>query len=183
MEKKTSLVSHSLIWGAILGIVGILLSLIFWFLNILPSNFLIILLLLVINLTVTIVFVVIGTKKYRDDILEGKINFGRAFLVAFLIIIISSIITGLWGVTLSKVIDPKYTERTIESTKQWTSEMLIKRGVPEDKVEESLAQMDEKSNPSVIQLIKGALLKSSIFGVIISLIVAAILKRDEIKLV
>ncbi len=179
MEKKTTLFNHTLMWGVILGIVSIIFSLILWFLNIMPSNLLIMLLLLLINLVVTIVFVVIGTKKYRDGVLGGNIDFGKAFLTGLLIIIFASVLSSIYNVVFNVAIDPQYYDRTIEASKEWTSEFMMKRGVPDEKIEATLDKIDEKAKPSVFKMFRSGLVGSIIFGIIICLIIAAILKKEE----
>jgi uncharacterized membrane protein (DUF485 family) len=179
MEKKTTLLNHSLMWGLIFGIVSIIFSLILWFLNILPSNLLIMFLLLLINIILTIVFVVIGIKKYRDGVLGGKIDFGNAFLTGLLIVIFASVLSGIYNVVFNIAIDPQYYERTIQASKDWTSEFMMKKGVPEDTIEETLNKIDKKAKPTPFKMFRSGLIGSIIFGVIICLITAAVLKKDE----
>ena len=179
MEQKISVYGHSLKWGLYMGITLIAVSLIEWILNILPTHLIIILLIIFIPLTIMFVLTYIGTKKYRDTILNGKIDFGKAFATGFLIIIFASILTGLYGVVFSKSIGPQYVEKTIEATKEWMYEFMVRHQVPEAMIDNYLERFDVDTQPTGLNIFISSIIRNMIFGAVICLIIAAVVKRED----
>lgn len=179
MEKKISIYGHSLKWGLILGITLIIVSLIEWILNILPTHLIIILLMSIIPLTIIVVLILIGTKKYRDTILNGKIDFGKAFASGFLIIIFASILTGLFGVVFSRRIGPLYVEKTVEATKEWTYEFMVRHHVPETMIDKYMERFNEETEPAGLNTFISSIIWNALLGAVICLIIAAVVKRED----
>jgi len=177
--KNDILWQHTMTYGAILGISITIISIVFYILDVLKYNIFISVVIGLINMGLTVTFVVIGTKKYRNDVLGGYINFGNAFLVGLLIVVFSSLITTLYNLILNTIIDPTYFERTMEAVKEWTGNFMYNKGIPEDQIDQALEQFDSREKPSVVSMIFGGILTSAIGGAILSLITAAILKKES----
>jgi hypothetical protein len=180
MEKaKTDIWQHTMTYGAILGISITILAIIFYILDILKYNIFISIVIWLINLALTVIFVVIGTKNYRDKILGGYIDFGKAFLIGLLIVVFSSLITTLYNILLNTIIDPTYFERTMEAVKEWMGNFMYNKGISEEQIDQALEQIDSKEMPSVVSMIFSGIASSAIGGAILSLITAAILKKES----
>jgi hypothetical protein len=179
MEKeKNDIWQFTMTYGAILGIILIIVTVLLYLLGLMKFNILMSVVILLINVAVVVTVVVIGTKRYRNDILEGYIDFGKAFLVGLLIVVFSSVLTTFYNVVFNTFIDPEYYDRTIEATKEWTGNFMYSKGVPEEQIDEVLEQMGSREKPSVVSMILGGLVTGAIGGAIVALITAAILKKE-----
>ncbi len=122
-----------------------------------------------IGLTIGLVIYII--RQHRDKELGGYISFGRAFLVAFVALLIASLISGIFNFIYVSYIDPGYLDSILSATE----EMMTSMGAPADIVDQEMAKMREKMTPT------GFLTQSLTYGIIgsavIALISAAIMKR------
>ncbi len=124
-----------------------------------------------IAIGVTVAFVILTIRHHRDKELGGYITFGRAFLVAFIALIIASIISNLFNLLYMTFIDPNYLENVLSATE----EMMASMGAPQEVVDEQMASMREKMTPS--GMMTQGLLYGAVGSAIISLIAAAIMKK------
>lgn len=180
MEKKTSLLQFTLTYGAILGVISIIISVLMYILGYMPTSFSRMFLVLIISLVVTIVFLSAGMKNYRDKVLGGSITYGQAFLVGLCIVVVSSIIGIIYNLIFTTVIDPDYTNRVLEATKNSTYEWMNSKGVPDAQIEEAMNRIDAQkaSSSPAKDAIKG-FFSSAIFGTVLSLIIAAFTKKSR----
>lgn len=180
MEKKPTLLQHTLMYGAILGIVSIIYSLILYIAGFMPVNFKRIIISAVISIFITVIFVRYGMKSYRDRSLGGNITFGQAFITGFLIVFFSTVIYGIYNLIFNTVIDPEYMNRVMEATRNWTYDFMSNMGAPEGQIEEAMERFDQQAaemNP--LKTFWQGLIWPLIFGVIISMIVAAFVKKTR----
>lgn len=178
MEKKQSLLQFTLTYGVILGIVSIIFSLIMYIAGYIPYSGKRMLLTGLISLAIIIIFVSRGMKTYRDKMLDGNISYGQAFLVGFLIVFFSSILAGIYGLIFNTIIDPDYMNRVMEATKNWTYDMMNNMGAPDANIEETMDKIEkQQANATPVKQFFQGILMSTIFGTIISLIVAAFTKK------
>jgi hypothetical protein len=178
MEKKPSLLQFTLTYGAILGIVSIIISLIMYISGYMPINFKRILLTTVISLAVTIVFVSAGMKSYRDKVLDGTISYGQALVVGILIVVFSSLLASIYNLIFNYVIDPEYMDRVMEATKNWTYDWMNNMGSTEAQIEDAMERFDKQQATPVKTFLQG-LIWSAVFGTILSLIIAAFTKKSR----
>jgi len=120
----------------------------------------------IINWGVMIGFMVMAVKKHREDDLGGFITFGRAFGVGFLVTLVISVITAVWVYMYFGFIDPDMATAVMENS-------LEQQGIDDDAM---IEQMKFWFSP-VAMAIYG-LLGSLFFGAIMSLIVAAVMKKN-----
>lgn len=108
--------AHSIRWGVILGVIGILLTLILYIVDIslLTSGWV-----GGLSLLLSIVVVFYASIDYRKQ-LGGFMTFGQAFLHAFVLLAISGLLGVLFQYLLFNVIDPEaatiLAEAQLEST-------------------------------------------------------------------
>lgn len=120
---------------------------------------------------VPIVFYWLAAKRQRQ-LVGGFISLKDAFQVVFIVIIISMIISTIYGLIYNKYIDPDFISRMKESLQAF----LEKVKVPNEKMDEALAQIDEASagatKPSkILYSFAQGIIFQSIFGFIVALIV------------
>ncbi|HPH18461.1 MAG TPA: DUF4199 domain-containing protein [Haliscomenobacter sp.] len=113
-----------------------------------------------------------GVRAYRETELGGLIPFGKAFLVAFLILLIGSLIGGLFNLLYVTVIDPDFANNMASRMSDWFAEI----GMDEAQIELQTQKMKEGFSLS------RQLMNLAIFGpigaAIIGLISGAVAKRN-----
>jgi len=167
MEKKTTLFNHSLLWGVILGIVLIVYTLILYFLNLSTNRALGYVAWLII-----IIVVFYAMKVYRDNVNQGVLSFGNAFVIGLLVCIISGLISAIFGYIQFSVLSPELIDKML----QITEERFLSRGMSDSMVESSLEMSRKLMTPAMIAVM--SFVWSLIFGAILSLILAAIVKKE-----
>ena len=179
MEKKQSLLHFTMTYGIIMGIVSVIFSLILYMTGFMPYNIKRTLLVGLISLIIKIVFIVTGTKTYRDKILNGTISYWNAVVVGLLIIVFSAILSSFYSLIFNLYIDPEYINKVTEASKNWWYDYLNRIGAPDYQIEDMMNKLDEQmaSNTPIKSFFQG-LYMSAIFGLIVSLITSAFIKKN-----
>ena len=165
--------------GAVLGIVLIILSLMWYILGVMPDTLGKMLLIPLLNVIIVIVFVVIGTKNYRKKVLDGFISFRDAFQVGFLIILFAYILRYFYDLIFNLIIDPGYVERVYEGLINWMYDFYGRMGVPESQFEPQIQRYEEQmANFSPLRSFFLGVLSAGGLGAILTLITGAILKKE-----
>lgn len=177
-EKKSPLLKSSLNNGIILGIISILISVIVWVGGFIESmgifgSAIIGVITLIINFIILFIF----AKNYRNKEFEGYISFKEAFKFVFLVIIFATVITIIYNYIFHKFIAPDYMANLYAVMEQKLIVYLENMGATEEIIDNQLKQFDEI--PSIWKTLRQSLLFGVIGGVIISLIVAAIVKKND----
>ena len=63
-----------------------------------------------LSILISLVFVFLGIKQYRDEIGNGNITFGKAMQVGLLIVLVPSIVFGLYNLFYIEYLDPDFIE-------------------------------------------------------------------------
>ncbi len=124
-----------------------------------------------IVLAITIGMVVYFIRFHRDKELGGYISFKRAFLLSFVALLISTVISSIFSMIYVAFIDTTFLDAIVDATE----EMMTNMGAPADAIETQMADMREKM--TVVGMLKQGLMNGIIGGAVISLIVAAIMKK------
>ncbi|MGQ8335208.1 DUF4199 domain-containing protein [Sunxiuqinia sp. A32] len=178
-QKSTSMLKPAMNAGIILAIVSILFSVIVWITKLIENmgifgSFVIML----VSLVITVVLLIVFTKRYRDINLGGQITFKDAFLFGLFIVVLSTVITSLYNYIFHNFIDPGYQERVMTSMQDKVYQMMSSKGVPEAQIEETLNQMAAQEKPTPLQLLRQSVIFGLIGGSIMSLISSAIIKKN-----
>lgn len=125
---------------------------------------------LVIAAIAPITFYVIAIRRQRS-LLGGYINIKEAFRVVFLVVLISSIMSTVYGLIYNKWIDPECVERM----KTATYEFMAGVKVPEATINEKMAEFDESlaksTQPGRLAFsVASMIVLQSILGFIVSMI-------------
>jgi hypothetical protein len=179
MEKKHSLLQFTMTYGAILGIVSVMFSLILYMTGFMPYNFKRMILVGLTSLIITIVFLVVGTKSYRDKILGGSISYWNAVITGLLIVAFSTIIASFYTLIFNLYIDPEYTGKMIEASKNWWYDYLNNIGAPDYQIEQTMDRMDKQlADATPLKTFFQSIYTSVIFGFVLSLITSAFIKKQ-----
>ncbi|WP_025741670.1 DUF4199 domain-containing protein [Aquimarina pacifica] len=128
----------------------------------------------VIGFAIMIFAITLGIKAFKTKN-NGFLILSDALKIGIGIAMIGGIISGIWNVTLTTVIEPEYTAQVMEFQKE---KML--RDTPdmtEEQVEQIYAMTDKLQKPPIAFAL--GLVGSLFFGFIISLITGLILQKKE----
>lgn len=163
---------HSLIYGLILGAALIVVSLIYYILdvNIFSIGFSI--LSLVISLTIVIIVLALGMNSYRDRSLSGKIDFKKCFMIGLIIGLVGFIISTAYNLIFMTYIEPNAMEEGINKfIEKWGDRMTA------EQLDDTISKMQKRMTPS--SQIKTSLISGAIISILLSLIVSAFIKKDK----
>lgn len=179
MENNNSvLLKNSLNGGIIMGLVGIIFAVGLFVFDYMPVGFKGIPVgigALVINIVILIFLM----KSYRNNVLGGYMTFGQAFIFALLVSVFSTILSAVFNYVFYAFIDPEYGVRLMEANKDWVEGFMLEKGLPESAIADAIEKAESKGVITPLKSVKQALIGGTIFGVILSLIMAAIMKKNE----
>ena len=161
-------------YGLILSAINIIWMLIIYILGL--SHTLMGFVLLFISIIFTIIVCVLSIRESRKST-RGYISYGSAFQVGFLTIFISGLIGTAFNFVYVKVIDTTYVEYT---QKELPIQIAEKFGAPEATLDAMREKLDSVPIPdfNIWQLVK-SVISVSFIALIISLIIAAIMKKNN----
>ncbi len=181
MEKKQTLLQYTMTNGALLGIILIIVSLLFYIIGFIPDSIGRAVIIPLINALIVIIFVVRSTKAYRNKVLEGSISFGNAFLVGLLVILCAYILRSFYDLIFTTLIDPGYADRIYEGLTNSMYDMYSNMGVPESQIDASMERFTrQQENYTPLRAFFSSILSASVFGAILCLITGAILKKEPV---
>jgi hypothetical protein len=158
-----------LIYGAILGFISILLSVIFYVTDLMMASWV-----QWVNLLFTIVALSWCMVAYRNEYLGGYASFGKIFVMALVSGIFAIILSSIFSFILFEVIDPDL----IDKMKLAAEERVINNPrVPESMQEEMIERVTrnmERGRMMIMGLIGGTVMYA-----ILGLIIAAFVKKEK----
>ena len=167
-NKNTSVFMNAFTWGIIIGLVSIVYSVILYMLDQVFNQYL-----GYISIVILIAGLALAVKGYRDNILEGEISFGKAFGFGVLVSVVAGVLGAIYNYLLYTVIDPDLQQKALE----FAAERLLEQGVPESQIEPTMEISKRLMSPVISSI--GAVFGTTLFGTIISLVVAAIFKKES----
>ncbi len=100
--------------------------------------------LIMVERLLVLVGILFGVRKYRDEIFQGKITYGKAFKMGLVISINAAILYGIFAYILCRFIDPNILQETINA-----SELILKNMNYSEANIEYIMQMYRKITPSI----------------------------------
>jgi len=167
MEEKVGIWKANLTNGLILGLVGIVYSLVVYFLN------------MYLNKAQGYVFMLVEfavlfflVKSYRDNFKHGMITYGDALGVSIIICLYYAIIMAIFTYILYTVIDSGLLDKQLAMAE----EMMQKKGMPQSTIDAGMSIQRKMMKPAFMAPF--SILGNMILGLIISLIVAAFVRKE-----
>ena len=167
MEEKVNPWKTNLTNGLIMGLIGIVYSLIIYFLG------------LSFNKVQGPVFIVVQIailyfllKSYRDNYMHGQITFGQAVGAGVIICLYYALIMAVFTYILYTVIDPGLTAKQLA----FAEEAMVKKGVPQAGIDAAMAIQAKIMKPAILAPL--TVFGSMLWGVIISLVVSIFVKKE-----
>jgi hypothetical protein len=172
MEEKVSVWKANLTNGVILGLIGIVYTLVVYFFDLTLNKvqgyvFLVILI-------VALYFLI---KSYRDNYLHGQMTYGQAVGAGMVIFLYYSIITAIFTYILFAFIDPGLIDKQIA----YAEEIMQKRGLPQEAMDAAMKIQQKMIKPGIIAPM--SLLSNMLYGLIMSLIIGIFVKNEGNPLV
>jgi hypothetical protein len=167
MEEKVSVWKANLTNGLILGLLGIVYSLVMYFLDLSFNQaqgwiFYV--------LEIVVLFYLV--KSYRDNYMHGMITFGQGLGAGVVICLYYSVIMAVFVYILYTVIDAGLMDKQLA----FAEEALIKRGMPQAQIDAGMSIQRKIMVPEIMAPV--SIFGNMFFGLILSLIVAAFVRKE-----
>ncbi len=167
MQEKPSTARVALKWGIILGIVLIVYTLILFLTDQAGNQNL-----GWISLALSVTFIVLAMREFRT-LNEGYLSLGEGVGVGTLVSAISGLISATFSTFYTFFIDTAFYERLTDTMQ----ERLEEQGRSDAEIEQSAEIMKMFQNPGLSFAF--SLIGAVLFGLILSLIIAAILRKKR----
>jgi len=170
-EQKPSLMKSSLYWGVILGIALIIYSMLMWFLDLSLEKWV-----SWVSYIIMIGGIILGTKNYRDNSLNGSITYGQAVGFGVMMLLFASVVSAIYSYIFLSFIDPEFINKIL----QMTEDQLIEKGMPDNQIEMAIEMQRKFMKPVIMALM--SIPSYTIVGLIISLITSIFLKKKPAEI-
>ncbi len=167
---------HALKSGVIMGVLGILISLVVY---IIDPLLMIKWWFSLFSLVLFIALVTYYGMQYRE-LTGGYLSFKKAYIYSFLAFVVAGILGLVFNIFLFHVIDPDLPEMISDAIVEQTVEMMEGFGANQEVIDQAIEDADTAASFTLVGQIKsfGMVL---IFYALMSLISGAIIKRKEPK--
>jgi len=167
MEENVSPWKNNLTNGLILGLVGIVYSLIMYFLD------------LSLNKTQGYVFILVMIamlyfllKSYRDNFMHGQITYGQSIGAGVIISLYYALIMAVFTYILFAIIDPGLVTKQLAMIE----EGLVQKGVPQEGIDAGMKITAKMMTPAIMAPF--SILVNVFYGLILSLIISIFIKKE-----
>jgi len=167
MEEKVSVWKANLANGLILGLIGIVYSLVMYFLDLSFNKTQAYLFYLV--LIIALYFLL---KSYRDNYLHGYITYGQSVGAGVVTFFYYSLISAIFIYVLYTLIDPGLTAKQLE----FLEEVMLKRGMPQEALEKAMNLQKKMIKPEIMAPF--SIFGNMITGVVLSLLVSIFIRKE-----
>ncbi len=172
MEKGANVWKANLTNGLILGLIGIIYTLVMYYLD------------LTFNKTQGYIFIVIQIfivylllKSYRDNFLHGFMTYGQAIGAGMVIFLYYAILTALFTYILYAFIDTELAGKQLVIAE----EAMLKKGLPQAQVDAGLSVQTKIMKPAIMAPI--SFIATMFWGLVISLVVGIFVRKEGNPLV
>lgn len=172
MEQKVNVWKANLKNGLILGLIGIIYTLVMYFLDLSLNN-----IQGYVFILIQIVVLYFLVKMYRDNFLHGMISFGQALGAGVVICLYYSIIIAIFTYILYAFIDTNLIDKMLAMTE----EKLLNSGLSQSQIDASMTVQSRIMKPGFMAPI--SIFGNMFQGLIMSLIVAAFVRKEGNPLV
>ena len=168
-EKSTSTFKFSLLYGLYTGIGVIILSLIFYILDVSVVSPLI----FWAPFGVYALGMLWAADVYKKNYNGGFLSYGKAFSVSYLVGMVATVIAIIYGFIFIEFIDPTVMDKVIEANEQ----KMIDQGMTDAQIDQGL-EMTKRFTTPVFRVIFGLVVNGVILAVV-SLLTSIFVKKEE----
>ena len=169
MEEKAPFWKPALIYGAIVGVVGILIAVVLYILNAQFKTWA-----AIVSILVSISVLTYCLRAYRNEYLGGFASYGKLVLMTLSIAVISGLLSAGYTYVLVNYIDEDY----VEKAKQFTIEKISENPRLSEAQLDTIIERTENKTTNASTVRRG-LIAGIVFTFIIGLVASAFLKREE----
>ena len=155
-------------YGLLVTLIGIVLSLIFFFTGNEMSQW-------AQWLTYLVLFtgIVLAAKDYRDNLNGGNLTVGKTIALGTLIAFIAGLLGVVYFFFYTNVLNPDFMEQVLLQTEQ----QMIDQGLDDDQIEQAMAMTKKFTNPMMMSIF--TVVFYTIFGLIFSVIAGFVMKKEN----
>jgi ABC-type antimicrobial peptide transport system permease subunit len=168
-KVKASFLKPALIYGAILGGVGVLLGLILYFMNLSTETWV-----QWVSLVIGIAVLVYCLIAYRNEYLGGFASYGQILKMAVVIGIISAIIGTIYTYILHGVLDPDLVDKIRIAAEE---RIMNNPRIPESYYDQAMERVEKSL--TLKKMVMNALIWGTVVNIILGLIISAFVKKEE----
>jgi hypothetical protein len=167
MEEKPSIARLALKWGLISGVIFMIWTTIINVAGLFTNQSI-----QWVSLVISIVLIVMAMREYRT-LDSGFMTFGEGVGLGTLLSVVSGLVSITYKLIYTNFIDPTIRQQMLDNAR----EQMENRGMADQQIEQAM-EFTEKIQSPGLQFLVGILF-AAIFGVLISLVVAAFLRRSR----
>lgn len=171
MENQKSAFSTALKYAIITALAMFIFSIIMYMTNLYLNNAM-----NWLNYIVMLAGLIFAVKDRRDKDLGGYISFGEAFKTGFIFCLITGAIGAVFGLIMMNFIAPDMMSEVLKKAET----DMINKGLPDAQIQVAMEWTRKFTTPLWFTI--WSLVFTMFFGTILSLIVAAIFKKDNQQL-
>lgn len=171
MEEKVKapFLKPALIYGAILGGVGVLLGVILYFMDLSTETWV-----QWVSLVVGIALMVYCLIAYRNEYLGGYTSYGQILKMAVVISIIAAIIGAIYTYLLHGVLDPDLVDKIRIAAEE---RIMNNPRIPESFYDQAMERVEKSL--TLKKMVMNALIWGSVIYIILGLIISAFVKKEQ----
>jgi hypothetical protein len=167
MEEKVNPWKSNLTNGLILALVGIMYSLVMYFLDLTfnkTQSY--------ISIIIQIVLIYFLLKSYRDNFMHGQITYSQSLGAGMIIFLYSSLVVAVYTYLLYTVIDSGLMAKQLA----FQEAEMVKRGIPQASIDAGMAIQAKILKPAIIAPL--SILGNMFWGLIVSLIISIFIRKE-----
>ncbi|MFY8022260.1 MAG: DUF4199 domain-containing protein [Bacteroidia bacterium] len=164
-SKNQVIIKFSIIY--VLANIGM--ALVMYILEIMDKSWLV----TILSLGVNAAILFFAMKSRKNDTLNGFMTYGQGLGTGMLILLFGGLVTAVYTFVFYSYIDPEFIDKILETSR---AEML-KKDMSDEQIDQALEMSKKFMSPIMMTIF--AYLGSLFFGLIISLVLAAVTKREN----
>ncbi len=168
-NKKYPSWKFALTYGLYIGVALIVLSLIFYLLDLHTEKWT-----SYLSYVILLLGILLAQMHYRDKHLDGYITFGQSFSVGFLTGLFASIIAAIFSFFFISYLGEDYVETLLEKT---MVELEANPDLTDEQIEQSMSMVQKFMTPGIMTIF--GLLSSTFVSLILALIAGAFTKKQD----
>ncbi|PTX21036.1 uncharacterized protein DUF4199 [Pontibacter mucosus] len=166
-EKQPSVGAVALKWGFIFGLIGVVYTLVLMVADLMMNPWLSSLTYLILAAGIAV-----AMKNYREEN-NGFMSYGQGLGIGAIVSFLFGLVTGIFSWVYTNFIDTEYMSRMMEKQRV----QMLEQGLTDEQIDAAMAFSENFKGP--LTAIFGSAIVMLIIGFILSLIIAAIMKRSR----
>ena len=165
---KCTLMSNSVKYGLYTGIAMVLLSLLFYALDVKATSWP-----QYVSIGLLLAGIIVGTLAFRDKCNGGYMSYGRSLGSGVMISLITGVILAVYSYLNSAFLNPEM----IQQMMQAAEENMMQKGLSDDQIDQAMSVTNMFMTPAYIAIT--SLFSMLLWGTLISLLTSIFIKKDN----